>query len=161
MVYKGSNEIYNFRKFKKIRVFGNEIRNNIINMSMANDVQDQLLRRINEFRSKTRPQNSESKKVKEDVLNSARALLKGKEIVFKVFESGIFLTPEELRKGTELKILAPKQMLKRLPIPLALIKAGNNSEISLNEIRQLVYSLYQLKEITNKVYNNIIKSIQV
>ena len=44
---------------KQYVFFGNEIRNNIINMSMANDEQDQLLRRINEFKSKTRPQNSE------------------------------------------------------------------------------------------------------
>ena len=62
-------------------------------------------------------------------------------------------------KGTELKILIPKQMLQRLPIALAQVKAGNNKEILLNEIRQIVYSLYQWKEITKKVYNNIIKSI--
>ena len=77
MVYEGSNKSYGFRKFKAIRVLRNEIRKNIINMSMANDKQDQLLRSINEFKSKTRPQNSESRKVKEDVRNSARALLKG------------------------------------------------------------------------------------
>ena len=64
-------------------------------------------------------------------------------------------------KGTELEILTPKQMLQRLPIALAQVKAGNNSESLLNEIRQIVYSLYQSKEITKKVYNNIIKSIQV
>ena len=51
-------------------------------------------------------------------------------------------------------------MLKRLPIALAQIKAGNNSENLLNEIRQIVYSLYQSKKITEKVYNNIIKSIK-
>ena len=51
-------------------------------------------------------------------------------------------------------------MLKRLPIALAQVKAGNNSESLLNEIRQIVYYLYQLKQITKKVYNNIIKSIQ-
>ena len=62
MVYEVSNKNYDFRRFKTICVFGNEIRNNIINMSMANDEQDQLLRHINEFKSKTRPQNSESKK---------------------------------------------------------------------------------------------------
>ena len=45
--------------------------------------------------------------------------------------------------GTELKILTPKQMLQRLPIALAQEKAGNNSERLLNEIRQIVYSLYQ------------------
>ena len=77
MVYKGSNETYDFRKFKTICAFGNEIRNNITNLNMANDEQDQF-RRINEFKSKTRLQNSESKKVKEDVLNSARALFKGR-----------------------------------------------------------------------------------
>ena len=52
-------------------------------------------------------------------------------------------------------------MLQRLPIPLAQVKAGNNSERFLNEIRQIVYPLYQLKEITKKVYDNIIKSIQL
>ena len=60
-----------------------------------------------------------------------------------------------------LKILTPNQMLKRLPIALAQIKAGNISESLLNEIRQIVYSLYQSKEITKKVYNNIINSIKV
>ena len=65
------------------------------------------------------------------------------------------------KQGTGLKILAPNQMLKKLPIALAQIKAGNNSESLLNEIRQIVYPLYQSKEITKKVYNNIIKSIKV
>ena len=63
-------------------------------------------------------------------------------------------------KGTGLKILTTKQMLQRLPVTLAQVKAGNKSGNLLNEIRQIVYSLYQLKEITKKVYNNIIKSIQ-
>ena len=67
----------------------------------------------------------------------------------------------QAKKGTGLKILTPKQMLQRLPIALAQIKAGNHSESLLNEIRQIVYSLYQAKEITKKVYNNIIKSIKV
>ena len=64
-------------------------------------------------------------------------------------------------EGTGLKILTPNQMLKRLPIALAQVKAGNNSEILLNKIRQIVYSLYRSKEITKKVYNNIINSIKV
>ena len=55
----------------------------------------------------------------------------------------------------------PNQMLKRLPIALAQVKAANNSESLLNEIRQIVYSLYRSKEITKKVYNNIINSIKV
>ena len=75
MGYEGSNKTYDFRKFKTIRVFGNEIRNSIINMSMANDEQNQLPKHIREFKNKTRPQSSESKQIKEDVLNSAKALL--------------------------------------------------------------------------------------
>ena len=63
--------------------------------------------------------------------------------------------------GTKPKILTPEQMLQRLPIALAQVKAVNNSENLLNQIRKIVYSLYQSKEITKKVYNNIIKSIQV
>ena len=64
------------------------------------------------------------------------------------------------QEGTGLKILTPKQMLQRLPIALAQIKAGNNSRNLLNEIRQIVYSLYQSRETTKKVYNDIIKSIK-
>ena len=63
--------------------------------------------------------------------------------------------------GTRVKILTPNQMLKRLPIARAEIKAGNNSKSLLNEIRQIVYSFYRSKEITKKVCNNIIKSIKV
>ena len=63
-------------------------------------------------------------------------------------------------KDINKKILTPKQMLQRLPIALAQVKAGNNSESLLNQIRQIVYSLYQSKQITKKVYNHIIESIQ-
>ena len=75
-----------------------------------------------------------------------------------MLDSGCKAKQDEI-KGTGLKILTPKQMLQRLPIALAQVKAGNNSESLLNEIRQIVYSLYQSKQITKKVYNNIIKSI--
>ena len=64
-------------------------------------------------------------------------------------------------KVTGLKILTPKQMLQRLPIALGHVKAGNNSESSSNEIRQIIYYLCQSKEITKKVCNTIIKSIQL
>ena len=68
-------------------------------------------------------------------------------------------TKYKANKGTGLKIITPKQMLPRSPIALAKGNAGNNSESLLNEIRQIVYFLYQSKQITKKVYNNIIKSI--
>ena len=52
-------------------------------------------------------------------------------------------------------------MLQGLPIALAQVKAGNTSENLLNEIRQIIYSLYLEKEITKKVYNNILDSIKL
>ena len=52
-------------------------------------------------------------------------------------------------------------MLQRLPIALAQVKAGNTSKNLLNEIRQIIYSLYQAKEFTKNVYNNIMNSIKL
>ena len=89
------------------------------------------------------------------------ALAKGRELMYNAFRSGIFQRLKNSQEGEGLKILTPNQMLKRLPIALAQEKAVNNSESLLNEIRQIVYSLYRSKEITKKVYNNIINSIKV
>ena len=55
---------------------------------------------------------------------------------------------EEPTTGKGLKILTSKQLLQRLPIAVAQVKAGNNSENLLNEVRQIVYSLYKSKEMT-------------
>ena len=77
---------------------------------------------------------------------------------FDDYSSMVSEAKPEATKGTGLKILTPKHMLQRLPIALLQVKAGNNSENLLNEIRQIIYSFYQSKDITKKVYNNIIKS---
>ena len=58
-----------------------------------------------------------------------------------------------------LKILTPSQMLNRLPISLAQLKAGNNSEKLKNEIRQLLYSLYRSKKLTKQIYKSLINII--
>ena len=63
------------------------------------------------------------------------------------------------QKGQGLKTLTPNQMLNRLPITLAQLKAGNNSEKLKHEIRQLLYSLYRSKNMTKQVYNSLIKYI--
>ena len=73
----------------------------------------------------------------------------------------MILEAKRATKGKGLKILTSKQMPQRLPIVLAQVKAGNNSENLLSKISQIVYFLYQSKEITKKVHNNIIKSIQI
>ena len=59
-----------------------------------------------------------------------------------------------------LKILIPKQMIQRLPIALAQLTAANTSDNLLNEIRKVIYSLYRAKEITKKVYNNMMNSVK-
>ena len=89
----------------------------------------------------------------------------GREKILHAFESKIFSIKSKGARilnpnHSKLKVLTPKQMLQRLPIARAQVEAGTNSESLLNEIRQIVYSLYQSKQITKKVYNNIFKSIQ-
>ena len=100
-------------------------------------------------------------KEQQKIINNATNLYNTRQEVVKMFNDyaknmsrNIY---ESKQKGTGLKILTPNQMLKRLTIALAQIKAGNNSESLLNEIRQVVYSLYRSKEITKEVYNNIIQ----
>ena len=61
--------------------------------------------------------------------------------------------------GVELKILTPDQMLSRLPITIAQLKAGNNFEKLKNEIRQLLHSLYRSKVLTKTIYNYLISTI--
>ena len=68
-----------------------------------------------------------------------------------VFEAKKRAEEQTEQEGTGLKILTPKKMLQRLPIALAQVKTGNNSESLLNEIRQIVYSLYQSKQVTNNI----------
>ena len=65
------------------------------------------------------------------------------------------LESEKSTKGQGLKILTPNQMLSRLPITLAQLKAGNNSEKLKNEIRQLLYSLYRSKQIYKSLIDTI------
>ena len=68
---------------------------------------------------------------------------------------------DKAKYGKGLKILTPKQMLQRLSITLAQAEAGNTSGNLLNEIRQIIYSLYQAEENTKKVYNNIISLLNL
>ena len=91
-------------------------------------------------------------------------MIKPRKSVIKLFDDYSSMVSEaELKatKETGLKILTPKQTLQRLPIALAQVNSGDNSENLLNEIRQIVHSVYQSKEITVKVYNNTIKSVQL
>ena len=108
-----------------------------------------------------RYKSEEEKKIIDNIKN----LYNSREEVVKMFNDYARNMPRNIhyskQEGTGLKILTPKQMLQRFPISFEKIKAGNNSQSLLNLIRQIVYSLYRSKEITKKVYNNILKSIKV
>ena len=65
----------------------------------------------------------------------------------------------EKKQGSGLKILTPNQMLSRLPITLAQLKAGNNSEKLKNQIRQILYSLHSSKKLTKQLYKSLIDII--
>ena len=110
-------------------------------------------------------ENSKSEsKDKLNIMKNIKDLYESREKVIKLYNDyGKIKCESKFRSkhGTGLKIVTSKQMLQILPIALVEVKAGNNSESLLNEIRQIIYSLYQSKEITKKLYNNMIKSIKV
>ena len=120
---------------------------------------------LNEVTSENPKHKSEKQSY---TIKNVKNLCNSKQKIINLLNDNAKIRPEAIYKSkqnktteTGLKILTLKQMLQRLPVALAQVKVGNNSESLLNEIRQIVYSLYQSKQITQKVYNNIIKSINV
>ena len=112
--------------------------------------------------SRNKKRKKKHRKCKKNTLYNIEMLYKTRNETIKFYDDYSSMTSKakyRATKGTGLKILTPKQILPTLPIALAQVKAGNNSESLLNEIRKIVYFLYQSKQITEKVCNNIIKSI--
>ena len=162
LVYKACRNTDDFRKFQTIRTFGKDIYNGITILEEADKNQSDLLNEIKHFNDKTRTKNYKRKQEKEVTLDSLHIFFEAREMVLNGFKSKIF--PNKSKGSgllntdhSKLKILTPKKMLQTLPIALAQVKAGNNSENLLNEIRQFVCFLYQSKQITKKVCNNLIK----
>ena len=121
--------------------------------------QTNLLENMVKFNNKSKPKTTEGKNKKQNTFDSVNSLYEGCEFTLNSFRSKLFPIKATQRKG--LKVLTPKQMLERLPIALAQVKAGNTSDNLLNEIRKIIYSLYRAKEITKKVYDNIMNSIKL
>ena len=63
------------------------------------------------------------------------------------------------QQGQGLKILTRQQMITRLPILLARLKAENNSQKLKNEIKEIVYSLYRPRNLSKTIYNHLISAI--
>ena len=155
-----NNTTRNFSDITDPITFLNEIKNGKMSLEEAKTIQQYYLEYLNIIRKGNK--NAEQRKT----LANINILYSARNNAIKFIEDygSMILEAKQLareQEGTGRKILTPNQMLKRLPIALAQIKAGNNSESLLNEIRQTVYSLYRSKEITKKVYNNIINSIKV
>ena len=128
-----------------------------ITLEKAEEKQKEFKSDLNEIsKRRYKPENEKSS------IKNIKTLYKSREKVTKLFDnySGI---ASEAKYGTKygegLKILTPKHMLQR--IAPTQVKAGNTSENLLNEIRQIIYSLYRAKEITKRVYNNIMNSIKL
>ena len=154
---------YSFSELEDPITFLNEIKKSKMSLEEAKIEQKNVLEYLNVIRKGNK--NAEQRKT----LANINMLYNARSDAIKFIEDygSMILEAKKLagedRKGVGIKILTPNQILKRLPIALAQVKAGNNSESLLNEIRQIVYSLYRSKEITKKVYmiNNMINSIKV
>ena len=108
---------------------------------------------MNIFNSKLEDLEKDIKEISEEEIETEKAYNIVK-VVKKILEIN-----KINQQGKGIKILTPNQMLSRLPITLAQLKAGNNSEKLKNEIRQLLHSLYRSKNMTKLVYNNLINYI--
>ena len=111
---------------------------------------------VNVIKSGLKDLNNEIKEMSEEERENER-LDKITEIAERIL--AYIKEQQQKQEGQGIKALTPSQMLSRLPISLAQLEAGNNSEKLKNEIRQLLYSLYCSKNITKQVYNNLIKPI--
>ena len=158
--YVGPTKDVSFYEYKDSKELFNAIKNNQIKFSEVKNKQNEFLNKLNNIKI-----GKKTIKQKETV-NNLEKLYKSREEVINFFRDYVemlsdanYNAKQNETKGKGLKILTPKQMLQRLPIALAQAKAGNNSESLLNEIRQIIFSLYQSKEITKKVYNNLMKSL--
>ena len=159
-VVYSNKKIYNFSELADPQTFLDDIKKGKMSLEEAKIYQQNFLDYLNIIRKGNK--NDEQRKT----LANINILYNARNNAIKFIEDygSMILEAKKLareQEGIGLKILTPNQMLKRLPIALAQIKAGNNSESLLNEIRQIAYSLYRSKEITKKVYNNIINSIKV
>ena len=150
LIYKASEYIYSFRNFRTIRMFGRDIYEGKITVKEADEDQSNLLNELGTLIIKKDRKMIRKKEKKKLFLKTCITFFEARERLLDGFESEIFpikykgLGPSNTDQS-KLKKLTPKQMLQRLPTALAQVKAGNNSESLLNEIRQIVYSLYQSK----------------
>ena len=131
-----SGDEYSFDKLDNPLVLVSDIKKGKVSLGKANNQQQNYYNYLNKIRRGNKNAN-QKKSLSKFIEDYGSMILEEKKLA-------------KEQEGTGLKILTPNQMLKRLAIALAQIKAGNNSESLLNEIRQIAYSLDRSKEITKK-----------
>ena len=171
--HKPNKCLCHIKKFEAIRSFSEVfILVNIIKKAEMN--QPNLLEKREKFNNKSKPKTKEGNDKKRNTFDIVNAHYEDQDLPLNVFRSRKFPIKAIQGKGRQrtldsstsdlprvarvaklsdnsnLKMLTPRQMLQRLPITLAQVKAGNTSENLLNEIRRIIYSLYWAKEITKK-----------
>ena len=136
-----SGEEFEFDKSEDPLVLLNDIKKGKISLEEAKNLQQDYDKYLKEIRKGNKSAEQSQTLANINVLLNAR----NNAIKFVEDYDSMILETKRLAKqeGIGLKILSHKQMLQRLPVALAQIKAGNNSESLLNEIRQIVYSLYR------------------
>ena len=149
-----------FYEYRDSKELFNAIRDGKIGFSEAKNKQDEFLSKLTNIKigKKTLGQKEVINNIERFYISRQKVLNFFKDFT-EMLSGANYKAKQNETKGTGLKILTTKQMLQRLPIALAQVKAGNNSKNLLNEIRQIIYLLYQSNEITKKVYNNLMKSL--
>ena len=109
---------------------------------------------VNMFNSALKDLKEETKKMSKEEIENERL-----DEIVRVVEIILDFNKIKQQKGQGIKILTPNQTLNRLPIALAQLQAGNNSNKLKNEIRQLLYSLYCSKNMTTQIYKSLIAII--
>ena len=145
-VVEKSGEKYRFNKIKEPITFLKNIKEGKISIQEAKYQQKNYYNYLNTIRKGNKSANQKRTLANINVLFNARdnAIKFYEDYSSMIFEARKLTREQE---GEGLKMLTPNQMLKRLPIALAQIKAGNNSESLLNEIRQIVYCFYRSKKL--------------
>ena len=152
--FKGPTPLLKFTKFGGPMYTYNQLKNDEKTIQQVEEDQKKFNSKLNEITSgnpkhKSEKQSYTTKNVR-SIYDSRQKIINLLNDNVKISSEAIYKSKQNETKGTGLKIVTSKQMLQRLPIALAQVKSGNNSESLLNEIRQIVYSLYQSKQITKK-----------
>ena len=142
--YIGPTKVVSFYEYMDSKELFNAIKNSHIKFSEVKNKQNEFLNKLRNIKiGKKTPEQKETINDLEKFYNSREEVINYFRDYIEMLSDANYNAKQKKPKRRGLKILTPKEILQRLPIALAQVKAGNNSESLLNEIRQIVYSLYQ------------------